>query len=130
MIILDTHIWYWWAGQSDRWKPKYQDLIEEHTEGGLGVSVISCWEVAKKHRIGKLELDRPVEEWLGTALSYPGVHLIPLTAEIALESTRLPDDFRSDPADEIIVSTARVHRCPLMTVDDKLVNYAHVPTLP
>ena len=64
-----------------------------------------------------------------TALIYPGIHLLKLTPEIAIESTRLPGEFHRDPADQIIVATARIHECSLLTVDDKILNYSHVQLL-
>jgi PIN domain nuclease of toxin-antitoxin system len=61
-----------------------------------------------------------------TALNYPGVQLLDLTPQIAIESTQLPGNFHRDPADQIIVASARIHDCPLLTVDDKILNYPHV----
>ena len=129
VIVLDTHMWYWWVGQSDRLTPRYRELIDEHRDEGLGVSVISCWEVAKKNALGKLELDRSIDEWMPLALQTDGVRLLSLTAEIVVESTRLPGDFRSDPADEMIVATARVHNVPLLTADRKILDYEFVERL-
>ena len=74
---------------------------------GLGVSVISCWEVAKLVENGRLKLQCPVEEWIEQALAYPGVQLLQLTPGIAVESTQFPGSFHRDPADQIIVATAR-----------------------
>lgn len=59
-------------------------------------------------------------------LSYPGIRLLELTPEVAIESTQLPGEFHRDPADQIIVATARVHGCPLVTSDSKLLKYPHV----
>ena len=96
-------------------------------EGSLiGVSAISCWEVAKLVELGRVALSCSLEEWLDQALSYPGVQLIALTPEIAIESTRLPGDFHRDPADQIIVATARVYGCSLVTSDEKILKYPHV----
>lgn len=96
MILLDTHMWYWWVGESPRLLAKFRDLIDSHREHGLGLSIISVWEVAKKHQLSKLELDRPLEEWIETALRFPNLELLPLTREIIVEATELPDGFRSD----------------------------------
>lgn len=82
---------------------------------GLDVSVISCWEIAKLVEYGRLALACPVEEWMGQALGYPGVQLIPLTPQIAIESTKLPGNFHRDPADQITVATARVYDILLLT---------------
>ncbi len=129
MILLDTHIWYWWVGESPRLLPKYRELIDAYRKDGLGLSLISIWEVAKKNQLGKLELDRPLAEWIDAALLFPNLELLPLTREIVLDATGLPAGFRSDPADELIVATARVLDLPLLTADEKLLDYAHVTHL-
>ena len=94
------------------------------------MSVISCWEIAKLVEYNRLVLPVSTGEWLNQALSYPGVALLYLTPRIAVESTQLPAPFHRDPADQIIVATARVHACPLMTVDAKILDYAGVQTVP
>jgi PIN domain nuclease of toxin-antitoxin system len=129
LILLDTHMWYWWVGESPRLLAKYRDLIDLHAKDGLGLSIISVWEVAKKNQLGKLELDRPLKEWIEIALKFPNLQLLPLTREIVLDATALPDGFRSDPADEIIVATARVLGLPLLTADEKLCAYPQVTIL-
>jgi PIN domain nuclease of toxin-antitoxin system len=78
---------------------------------------------------GRLELPSSLGEWFEQALSYPGVQLLALTPEIAIESTQLPGEFHRDPADQIIVATARVYECPIATSDDKILNYPHVRTI-
>lgn len=126
MIVLDTHIWVWWVHRYFRLTPEHLRQLEEFEAQGLGVSAISCWEVAKLVEAGRLELQRPVEDWLSHALSYPGVELLPLTPSIAVESTRLPGEFHRDPADQIIVATARVQQCKLATADLQILRYPHV----
>jgi len=86
--------------------------------------------VAKAVENGRLKLPLPVAEWLNTALSYPGMRLLELTPEIAVESTQLPGAFHRDPADQIIVATARVYNCPLVTIDAKILAYPYVQKRP
>lgn len=129
MIVLDTHIWIWWVHRYSRLTPDHLRQLEEFEAQGLGVSVISCWEVAKLVEVGRLELQRPIEDWLSQALNYPGVELLPLTPAIAVESTKLPGQFHRDPADQLIVATARVHQCPLATADLQILRYPHVQCL-
>ncbi|RMI12730.1 MAG: type II toxin-antitoxin system VapC family toxin [Calditrichaeota bacterium] len=93
------------------------------------MSAISCWEIAKLVEYGRLELPCSLKEWFDQALSYPGIYLLPLTPEIAIESTQLPGNFHRDPADQIIVATARVYDCPLITSDKKILSYPHVETI-
>ena len=71
MILLDTHIWVWLVDDSNQLTSRHRKLIAEHESNGLGVCVISCWEVAKLVEKGKLELDRPVEDWVQAAVMFP-----------------------------------------------------------
>jgi PIN domain nuclease of toxin-antitoxin system len=79
VIILDTHIWIWWVNDSPRLTPTNKQWIQDYQAQGLGISVISGWEVAKLVEKNRLVLSIPVEEWLQTALAYPGVQLLNLT---------------------------------------------------
>ena len=90
---------------------------------------MSCWEVAKLVEYGRLELACAIEEWMAHAVAYPGMQLLELTPRIAIESTKLPGSFHRDPADQIIVATARVYDIPLLTADRRILQYQHVRTL-
>jgi PIN domain nuclease of toxin-antitoxin system len=95
MIVLDTHIWVWWVHGDDQLAATQDAFIAEHEAAGIGISTISCWEVAKLVEYRRLILPCDAEEWFRLALSYPGTQLLGLTPEIALESTRLPGHRRS-----------------------------------
>ena len=112
-----------------RLRENQRRALANHESDEIGVSVRSCWEVAKLAQLGQIELPSSVSDWLDKARAYPGVTLLPLTPEIAVESARLPDGFRSDPADEIIVATARVLQCDLVTSDRKIRSYPHMSTI-
>jgi PIN domain nuclease of toxin-antitoxin system len=129
MIVLDTHTWVWWVHGDERLTQTQVDVITVNETNVVGVSAISCWEVAKLVEYGRLELPCSVSEWLRQALSYPGIQLLELTPEIAVESTQLPGEFHRDPADQIIVATARIYGCPLVTSDRKILDYPHVQTI-
>lgn len=129
MIILDTHIWVKWVLDDSQLPSLFCDKIREHETDGLGVSVISCWEVAKLIEFKRLSFEIDVDDWINQALSYPGIQLIEFSPRIAVESTQLPGEFHRDPADQIIVATARVHDCPLLTMDKKILDYKHVKLL-
>ena len=130
MIVLDTHIWIWWVHGDAQLPASYQAYIHAQEAHGLGISAISCWEVAKLVEYGRLTLPVTVNDWLVQALAYPGMHLLELTPQIAVESTQLPDTFHRDPADQIIVATARVYACPLVTLDRLIRAYPHVQLAP
>jgi PIN domain nuclease of toxin-antitoxin system len=105
VIVLDTHVWVWWADGGGQLPPDYQALISAEAANGLGVCAISCWEVAKLVELGRLQLACPVDQWLTQTLR-PPVQLLPLTPEVAVGSTRLPGTYHRDPADQMIVATA------------------------
>ena len=129
MIVLDTHVWVWWVHADAQLWPEHAQLIKDNETSGIGVSAISCWEVAKLVEYHRLTLPCPVDDWLNQALAYPGVRLLELTPEIAIESTQLPGVFHRDPADQIIVATARIYNCALLTSDTKILSYPHVNVL-
>jgi PIN domain nuclease of toxin-antitoxin system len=129
VIILDTHVWVWWADGSTRLPPDYQSLIGGEAAHGLGVCAISCWEVAKLVELRRLQLTIPVEQWLVQALQ-PPVQLLPLSPEVAVESCQLPGPFHHDPADQLIVATARFYDSPLVTLDQRIRAYPHVRLAP
>lgn len=129
MILLDTHIWVWLADESERLTDQHRRIIEDHRADGLGVSVISCWEVAKLVEYNRLSLACAIEEWVEGALTLPEIQLIELTPRIVISSTKLPGKFHRDPSDQIIVATARVYDLAVLTEDEKILKYEHVRTL-
>ncbi len=129
MIVLDTHTWVWWVHGDARLTPTQAAAITVNEADRIGITAISCWEVAKLVERRRLELPCSLTDWFVQALGYPGVRLLALTPEIAIESCRLPGAFHRDPADQIIVASARLHKCPLVTSDAKLIEYRHVETI-
>ena len=128
MIILDTHIWVWWVTGNPRLTSQQQQWIQDYQSLGLGISIISCWEVAKLVEKKRLVLSINVEQWLQQALAYRGVQLLNLTVPIVVRSTELTG-FHNDPADQIIVATANIYGCALLTADKKILKYPGVKTL-
>ena len=128
MIILDTHLWIWWADNNPRLTQQHREWIQQYQSQGLGVSMISCWEVAKLLENNRLALSLAVDEWLTAALAYPGVQLLNLTIPIIVESTKLTG-FHRDPGDQLIVATAKIYGCPLLTADAKILADPDVQTL-
>jgi len=90
----------------------------------LGLSIFSVWEVAKKNQMGKLPLPMDLPHWFKAALPHH-VNVLPLIPDIIVESARLPDFPVNDPADQLIVATARIHKLTLLTSDTKLKGYRH-----
>lgn len=129
-IVLDTHAWIWWLTEDRRLSRRAAGAIEQALEAGrLSLSMISIWEVAKKMEKRQLVLDRPMRDWLDQATTRPGLELVDLTPTILIDSCDLPQPFHGDPADQIIVATARYERATLVTRDRSLRRYAHVQTI-
>ncbi len=125
--LLDTHVWLWWVTEDRRLSPRAKRTIQQaQTEDALWLSLISVWEVVKKVEKRQLILDRPVDDWLDLAMARDGLHLAELTRPILVESCRLPQPFPGDPADQLIVATARDRDAILVTKDDRIRRYPHV----
>lgn len=121
--LLDTHAWLWLALGDPRVPRPLIDELETALGGRrVALSQISIWELAHKVALGKIELNRPVDRWLREASA--DLLLLDLPVEVVLESTRLPGAFHKDPADRLIVATARVHGLTLVTADRPILDYA------
>lgn len=124
-LLLDTHVWIWlMLGDSRLGKPSRKLLEEAVPAGRLLVSIISVWETAMLEVKGRITLAADCDSWIRQALSAPGVRLAELTPEIAVSSTRLPPPFSGDPADRILVATARETGATLVTADRAILDYA------
>ena len=121
--LLDSSAWMRSALNPDTLPEAIRHLVEDPDET-FGLSVFSLWEAAKKHQRGKLSLPMDLPAWLKAAVPQH-VHVLPLTNDIIVEASRLPDFPVKDPADELIVATARVHKLTLLTTDTKLKGYRH-----
>lgn len=126
LLVLDTHVWLWAVeAVTDAMAPEAMEAVAEASlRGEVAVSAISVWEVAMLEARGRISLSRPVDDWVAAALRLPGVRLLELTPEIAVESTRLPGEVHGDPADRILAASARVAGGRLATRDRRLLDYA------
>jgi PIN domain nuclease of toxin-antitoxin system len=131
MIVLDTHVLLWWVNGSDLLSSAAEKVIRKTlTQGGeIIVSTISAWEVSMLIDKGRLVLGMDVESWFDEVTQIDGVRFIPVDNEIAIKSTILPGEFHKDPADRMIVATARKLAVSLVTADQKITNYEHVKTI-
>jgi PIN domain nuclease of toxin-antitoxin system len=108
---------------------KTAQLLKDSANAPLGLSAISPWEVAKKFSIGKIKLSMPLREWIVGATSNPGLKICPLTPEVAVEANSLPGKFHNDPADQMIVATARIFDLTIITCDQNILGYPYVRSL-
>ncbi|MDP2054873.1 MAG: type II toxin-antitoxin system VapC family toxin, partial [Acidobacteriota bacterium] len=117
-VVLDTHAWIWWVTSDRRLSRRARAAIQKPlARGEVWISMISIWEMAKKVEKGQLALDRPLDEWVEAALSAEGLHVAEMTRPILVDSCRLPLPFHGDPADQIIVATARSLSATVVTKD-------------
>jgi PIN domain nuclease of toxin-antitoxin system len=124
-LLVDTHCWIWYAAATrERLTNQHIHLIREAaTAERLIVSAISVWEVAMLEAKNRIQLQKPCTQWVQEALTMPGLSSAPLSPEIAIESNHLPGEFHGDPADGIIVATARVMSARLLTSDRNIRAY-------
>jgi PIN domain nuclease of toxin-antitoxin system len=120
MILLDTGVWFRAVNDPETLPNEIRELLQGQSR--IALSAISPWEIAKKVQRGKLDLGRPIQEWMADAVSFT-IDLLPLTPSIAVESTLLKD-FHNDPADQIIVATSRLYNLLLLHTDTLLKNRA------
>ncbi len=131
MIVIDTHVLVWWASSSDALSTAAAKAIKKTLAKNdeIIISSISAWEISMLIENGRLVLSMDVESWLDEVSQIDGIRFVPVDNEIGIKSTMLPGEFHKDPADRIIVATARKLAVPLVTADEKIINYEHVKTV-
>ncbi|HEY4089548.1 MAG TPA: type II toxin-antitoxin system VapC family toxin [Bryobacteraceae bacterium] len=125
-LLIDTPYWIWYVAAT-RERLTHQNVQSIRAAGAsdrLLVSAISIWEVAMLESKNRIQLQKPCAQWVEEALTMPGISLAPLSPAIAIESNHLPGQFHGDPADRIIVATARVMGARLLTSDKSIRAYA------
>jgi len=127
---MDTHVWIWWQVQPKKISRKVSSLLSDPDRyEELLLSAISPWEFCKLLEKGRLGINCDPQKWLTAALDMPKLRIVPLTPQIALTSTTLPESFHDDPADQIIVASARDERATILTKDQRIRGYRHVKSL-
>src|SRR5437762_3152330 len=109
LLLLDTHVWLWLEAGSTELSPGARRAIGDALGAGLlRIAAISLWELALLASYGRIVLGKPTNLWLETALADPAPTIEPLSTRVAIETCELPGGFHRDPADRMIVATARV----------------------
>ena len=129
MLLFDTHAWWWVINEPERLSQDAYELISGTPANQRAVASISIWEFAMMITRGRIRLTVSPEEWLDHAIYKTGITVLCLTPRIALESCNLPGKFHKDPADRIVVATARVHKTKLITKDKNIIDYPNVETV-
>jgi PIN domain nuclease of toxin-antitoxin system len=122
LIVLDTHAWVWWAGETGHLSADATRRIAEAEQ--IGVPTICCWEVAMLVSRGRLELSLDVDTWAAAALALPAVVELRLDARTATRAGALDREaFPGDPADRIVYATAVEHGAPLVSRDGEIATF-------
>ena len=124
MTLLDTHTWIWWVTESLSLSAEAKRAISESE--GLGVSVISCWEVGMLVAKRRLGLRTDVQDWVDQALQRQKIRLVPIDPKIAVLATRLPGDPISDPVDCLLAATCLTYGASLVSKDRRIADWGQI----
>ena len=128
--LFDTHAWYWSVTEPGKLPPVARRLLRSSAAAEpIGLSAISIWEFCKLVEKGRVEIRLPLLDWIKASIDPAFIELVPLSPKIAAASVQLPGKFQRDPADQIIVASARVANAVLITKDRSLRAYPHVRTI-
>jgi PIN domain nuclease of toxin-antitoxin system len=117
-VVLDTHIWVWWLTPGSPLSRAERNALDAKAERReLFLPAISLWEIQVLHTKRRFELPLPFAEWLARAADDRVISVLPLSAEVVFALDTLPASFHGDPADRLIVATARAHAMSLATHD-------------
>jgi PIN domain nuclease of toxin-antitoxin system len=126
--LLDTHIWIWSQENPEQLGQKSRRELADIAQERF-VSAISALEIARLIHLGLLRLRHRFAEWKQFSLEELNAATLDVSHEIAWEAYNLPGKFYNDPADRVLVATARIANLTLITADDLILRYPHVKTL-
>lgn len=124
-LLLDTHVWIWYViGSNEIRKSLRREIGNAIKNNSIYLAAISLWEISMLESKRRIILEMPCLEWIKTAIDYTHAQVLQLLPEIAVESCYLPDSFHDDPADRLIVASARVEALPIVTRDNRILEYS------
>jgi len=128
--LLDTHTWIWWNTNIQKLSSEIKNIIADPDNyEEILLSAISIWEFCKLLEKRKIGISTDPLDWINMALDITGLRVVPLSPVIANKSTSLPQPFHNDPADQIIVATAREENATILTKDQNILDYKQVRSL-
>lgn len=126
--LLDTHVWIWSQLAPDRLGPGTTSLLE-NPESTLWIATVSTLELSRLVEGGRIRLEVSPLEWVEASLDCLVCGTLEMSHAVAAQSYSLPEPFHRDPADRILVATARHHSLELVTADERILAYPHVATV-
>jgi PIN domain nuclease of toxin-antitoxin system len=122
--LLDTHILVWARLDPDQLTPRQRDFLSDvqAREGRVAISAITLWEIAMMITKKNLQTRAALPSLLNEIETSPWIQVLPINAAVAAESVVIRPNLKTDPADWVIVATARVFRLPLLTADERIID--------
>jgi len=128
VILLDTHALIWLASEPARLSRAARAAIRRSSQaGGLAVSAITLWELAWLATHGRLDVLGTVDAFVRRISSRTAIR--PITVEIAVLASQLPDDYSGDPCDRLIGATALAEGIALVTKDRNIRSCKQIRTI-
>jgi PIN domain nuclease of toxin-antitoxin system len=127
-LLLDTHVWIWSQEAPEKLGAEARRMLVD-ARSTNHVATVSMLELARLVAAGDILLNKPLAAWIETAVEELHAEEVAMSRENATEAYALPGEFHRDPADRILVATARRESLTLLTADDRILAYPHVRTL-
>lgn len=123
-LLLDTCALIWSTSNGDAPKLRAHLLAAHESAQPIWISPISAWEIGNLAASGRIGMTRPVLPWFDEVVARAGARLAELGARVLVASTDLPGEVHRDPADRILIATAREFGLRIVTRDRKILDYA------
>ena len=126
-ILLDTHVLIWSLSDFENLSDQIKKIIDiAKNENRLLISSISLWEIAMLKSKKRINIYKPIKEFLKAIVEIDGIRIVDISPDIAADSTLLLDDFHGDPADRIIAATAINNGAILLTRSRAILSWAEL----
>ncbi len=120
--LLDTHTFLWWIADDPRLSRSVSKIISEGINE-IYLSVASCWEMAIKAKLGKLEVPGDLERFIPEQMLTNAIESLPIRMSHALHVHKLPAHHR-DPFDRLLIAQAQLENLPILTSDHQIARYS------
>jgi PIN domain nuclease of toxin-antitoxin system len=127
-LLLDTHVWLWTQFRREAFSESAMNLLRD-ASSRRWVSTMSSIEIARLRHKNAIEIRIDLEEWIESSLAALHTETLPVSHKVAAASYDLPGQFHGDPADRVIVATARCHGLSVLTADKRILSYPHVSSI-
>lgn len=124
-FLLDTHVWIWSQEAPEKLGRRTTSLLTD-MRNALYVSTASTLEIARLAKDGTIKISGSLNSWVSETLDALSCGTLEISHQIATGAYSLPGDFHKDPADRLLVATARIYELTLVTMDERILRYSHV----